>query len=65
MFAEGDHVRIKNKNVIGEIIDVSKGKDGGICYTVESDEEGYMDDPDAWNLRFPIFECRADQLEKV
>ena len=65
MFAEFDRVRIKSKNVIGEIIDIHKAKDGSTCYTVECEQEGPIDDPDAWNLRFPQFICTVDQLEHI
>lgn len=64
MFAENDRVRIKGKKVIGEIIDIHKSKDGTVCYTVESEQEGPVNDPDAWNdVRFPQFICTEDQLE--
>ena len=63
MFHEYDHVRIKDKNVTGTIIDVFTGQNGITYYSVESDKEGFVDDPDVWNLRFPIYTCTADQLE--
>lgn len=66
MFSEGDRVLIKGKNVIGEIIDVHKAQNGETCYTVESEKEGFIDDPDAWNdVRFPQFICIEDQLERA
>lgn len=65
MFEEGDRVRIIEKDVIGEIIDVHTTANGEICYTVESENEGYIDDPDAWNIRFPQFICVAAQLERI
>ena len=63
MFKEYDHVRIKDKGVAGDIVDIQTSKNGKTCYLVESDKEGFVDDPDVWNLRYPIFTCTADQLE--
>ena len=65
MFAEYDRVRIKGKNVIGDIVDVQATSDGTKVYLVESDQEGPSEDPDAWNLRYPIFTCTEDQLEPI
>lgn len=63
-FKEGDHVRIKAKNIVGQIIDISESADGCKWYTVENDVEGFTDDPDAW-IKGPwsLFDCTADQLE--
>lgn len=66
MFSEYDRVRIKGKNVIGTVIDVHQTKDGTTCYTIESEQEGPINDPDAWNdVRFPQFISTVDQLEHV
>lgn len=65
MFAEYDKVRIKDKNIIGDIVEIRKLDDGSMSYLVESDREGPSDDPKAWNLRFPIYTCSEDQLELV
>ena len=65
-FAELDHVRIKDKNVTGTIIDVYDTEDKETRYIIESDNEGPIDDPDAWNdVRFPQFDCSEDQLEHI
>lgn len=66
-FQMGDHVRIRNKNIVGEIIDVSPPhKDGKIWYVVEKDEQGYTDDPDAYRVEgWELYDCTADQLEKI
>lgn len=65
-FSEFDHVRIKGKNVTGEIIHAYEDESGHARYTIECDEEGPIDDPDAWNdVRFPQFVCDEDQLEKI
>lgn len=64
MYQEGDHVRIKGKNVVGDIIHIYKGMDGETRCIVESDEEGPIDDPDAWNeMPFPQFFCAIRELE--
>lgn len=60
-----DHVRIRNKDVTGEIIDIYKNQNGSVYYVVESDIEGPTDDPDAYNIRWPQYDCTADQLEKI
>lgn len=66
MFSEFDRVRIKGKNVIGYIIDIHQVKDGTTCFTVESEKEGPINDPDAWNdVRFPQLICTEDQLEHI
>lgn len=64
-FSLYDHVRIQNKGITGEIIDVYRGSDGKLHYNVESDLEGPTSDPDAYNLRWPQFDCVAEQLEKL
>ncbi len=66
MFSEFERVHIKEKDVIGTIIDISQDGNGVTCYTVESEREGPIGDPDAWNdVRFPQFICTEDQLEHV
>ena len=66
MFVEFERIRIKKKNVIGFIIDIHQSEDGVTRYTIESEREGPIDDPDAWNdVRFPQFICTEDQLEHV
>ena len=65
MFTEYDRVRIKDKDVIGDIVDIRQADDGSLIYLVESDREGPSNDPEAWNLRFPIYTCTGDQLEKI
>lgn len=66
MLQEGDRVRIIRNGVVGEIIHLYQNQNGIMRYTVESDAEGPIDDPDAWNdVRFPQFICDEDQLEKL
>lgn len=61
-----EHVRIPHKNVTGQIIHISTGKyDGRYYYTVESDVQGYVDDPDAYPCEWPEYECTDDRLERI
>lgn len=63
-YSESDHVRIKEKNITGSIINVYMATDGKTMYLIEADEEGPIDDPDAWNdVRFPQFDCYEDEIE--
>ena len=64
VFHDLDRVRIKAKGIVGDIIDVYRGDDGRTRYLVEADDEGPIDDPDAWNdVRFPQFNCDEEELE--
>lgn len=65
MFAEYDRVRIKDKDVVGDIVELLREEDGTILYMVEADKEGPSGDPNAWDLRFPIYTCSEDQIEKI
>lgn len=61
-----ESVRIKGKNIPGTIIDTCIGRyDGKLYYIVESNIQGYTDDPDAYQGEWPIYDCTADQLEKL
>lgn len=62
---EGDRVRILHKDLTGEIIDVTTGKDGNTYYQVESDQKGPVHDPDASPGLWPVYTCSADQLMKI
>lgn len=65
-FEEYAHVRIIRNNVMGVIIHMYQTKEGTYRYTIESDEEGPIDDPGAWNdVRFPQFICDEDEIELV
>lgn len=66
-FQMGDRVRIREKGLVGEIIDVSPvHKDGKTWYIVEKDEPGYTDDPDAYRVAgWELYDCTADQLERI
>ena len=66
MFDENDHVHIKGTNANGIIIDIHSLSDGRVRYTVESDTEDPIDDPEAWNeIRFPQLICDEDRLERI
>lgn len=65
IFEELDEVRIPAKGITGTIVDVSTGKNGVTYYTVQNDEWGDVDDPDAWNIGYAMFDCTAEQLVLV
>lgn len=62
---ELDHVRMLHKGQTGVVVAICDGVDGKTYYTVETDVEGYTDDPDAYNGEWPLYDCTADQLEKI
>ena len=64
-FEEFEKVRIPAKGIVGTIVDISVGRDGVTYYMVESEEWGYVDDPDAWNAGYAFFDCTADQLAHI
>ena len=54
------------KKITGDIINVYEVTPGTYRYIVESDQEGPIDDPDAWNdVRFPQSDCSEEQLELI
>ena len=60
-----DHVLIIDKEVKGEIIDMTKDDKGVPYYIVESDSPGPVDDPDAYPGKWPIYTCAAEELRKI
>lgn len=60
-----DRVRIDDKDVVGDIVDISADKDGNPIYTVQSSKRGYVNDPEAYNGDYPLYDCRVDQLTKI
>lgn len=60
-----DHVMMTHKNISGIIVDICEGTNGKTYYTVESDLQGYVDDPDAYPGEWPLYDCTAEQLEKI
>lgn len=60
-----EKVRITAKDVIGTIIDFSKGEDGHVYCIVESDTPGYTDDPDAYPGLYPMYYCLPSEIERI
>ena len=60
---EYDHVRIKDKDVTGIIVEIFQKEDGITVYIVEADERSTSGDP--LKIRFPLYDCLAEQLEKI
>ena len=61
-FQEYETVRIPAKGITGTIVDARVGQDGVTYYIVQNDEWGDVDDPDACNLGYALFDCTAEQL---
>lgn len=61
MFNLFEKVKIKSKNLIGTIVDISNDAN---LITVESDTE-YFNDPDGYGERWPLFNCEENDLEKI
>lgn len=63
---EGDRVHIKDTDITGLIIDVSITTGGTVWYMIESDKEGFTDDPKAVvKGPWPAYHATADQLEII
>lgn len=60
---EYDHVRIKDKDVTGIIVEIFQKEDGTTVYIVEADERNTSGD--SLKIRFPLYDCLAEQLEKI
>ena len=60
---EYDHVRIKDKDVTGIIVESFAAEDGKTAYIVEDDERNGEGDP--LKLDFPLYDCLANELEKI
>lgn len=60
-----DKVRIKDKNVIGMIVDIYDGDDGQPVYTVERQKRRYVNDPAAYSGDFPLYDCREERLTRL
>lgn len=60
-----DRVKIKGKDVIGDIVDIYTGEDEQPIYTVQSQRQGYVNDPDAYNGDYPLYDVREDQLTRL
>lgn len=59
-----DNVKIKKKNLIGTVVDIANIGNKYI-YTVESIKKGYVNDPDAYNGLYPLYQCSEDEIEVV
>lgn len=64
-FALFDKVRIDGKGVNGSIVDIYIDDDGKLVYTVQSDKRGYVNDPEAYNGDYPLYDCTEDRLTKI
>lgn len=62
MFKEYDHVKIKDNNVTGIIVDISYGDN--VCL-IESDDEFIPDDNGDNTERFAFFSRSFDEIEKI
>lgn len=62
MFELFEKVKIKSKNLIGTIVDIS-GDPNDLNITVESDTKGYRDD--GYGGVWPLFDCKENDLEKI
>ena len=60
---EYDHVRIKDKDVTGIIVEIFQKEDGTTVYIVEADERSTSGD--SLKIRFPLYDCLTEQLEKI
>ena len=60
-----DHVRIDDKGVTGDIVDVYEDEDGTSVYVVQSDQKGPANDPDAYPGEHPLYDCKEDQMIKL
>lgn len=62
MFKLYDEVLIKSNNIRGIIVDIMS-LNGEKVFTVESDEE--YPNKSGYGKRFPLFDCKQDELKKV
>lgn len=57
-----DTVRVKGKNVIGTIVDISH-RNGSTYYVVESSTEGAIEGKDGGS--WPLFDCKREEIEAI
>jgi hypothetical protein len=60
-----DKVHIEDKGVDGTIVDIYDGDDGQPVYTVQSLKRGYVNDPEAYNGDYPLYDRTENQLTKL
>ena len=58
-------MKIKEKDIIGSIVDITAGKNGETVYVVESLDNTPANDPDAYPGEWPIYDCVAEDLQKI
>lgn len=58
-----DKVKIKNKNIKGEIIDIYE-VNGQTYYSVETIDKK-VNEKGGYGVIFPIFDCSADEIEVI
>lgn len=57
-----DIVKIKDKNIIGTIIDISS-RNGTVYYVIESSQRGAVEGRDGGE--WPLFDCKKEDIEIV
>ncbi len=62
MFELFSHVKIKDKNIIGTIVDIST-TNGVTWYVVENDVKGKVEG--GYGGDWAMFDCTEDELEEV
>lgn len=60
-----DKVCIEDLGITGTIVDIYPDDEGRTVYVVESHKRGYVNDKEAYNGEFPLYDCREDQLTKL
>ena len=68
-FAIGDRVKIKNRGIIGFVVEYTKDNTtGDHYYTIESEKEMELEnprDPNVYPAPYPLFDCPPDDLEPL
>lgn len=65
-FKIGNHVRIIDNGIVGEVIDTTTHRNTGkLLYLVETMDEMVIDDPRAYNAPHPTFTCSPDEIELI
>ncbi len=60
-----DKVCIEDLGITGTIVDTYSDDEGRTVYVVESHKRGYVNDKEAYNGEFPLYDRREDQLTKL
>ena len=68
-FEIGDRVKIKSRDIIGFVVEYTKGNTiGDLYYTIESEKEMELEnprDPNVYPAPYPLFDCPPDDLEPL